>query len=493
MSDVSAILALPYLQPAQAQKHVTHNEALRQLDVLVQLTVADRDLNLPPANPAEGTRHIVGPGASGEWAGHAGEIAVFLGGAWEFLAPLPGWQASVLDEGTVVVWSGTAWVAPLTTLPLMGINTTADATNRLAVASPATLLNHAGAGHQLKLNKAAAGDTGSLLYQTGFSGRAEIGLAGSDDLSVKVSADGAVWATALTAAAADGRITLPVGLRLGTGTAALPGLAFDGDPDTGLTSPGANQIGLATAGVQRALLSGTALQIDVPITGTAVTASTLDATSGRLTKVGDFGLGNTTNGVSAPGNDANQCLTTGFNYRFTTAGLNCPITNPYGGSLHVFRGSGADAASWRIQQVFITVGNVMYHRTSSDSGVTWGSWRKAFSNENILGTVSENAGVPTGAVIERGAGANGEYVRLADGTQLCWRTLTASAGAAVTWTFPAAFSAAPVVGGNAVATVIAAVMLDATPTATTASLSVRDKTDARRADVMHLSARGRWF
>ena len=25
MSDVSAVLALPYIQPSQAQKHVTHN------------------------------------------------------------------------------------------------------------------------------------------------------------------------------------------------------------------------------------------------------------------------------------------------------------------------------------------------------------------------------------------------------------------------------------------------------------------------------------
>jgi hypothetical protein len=33
-------------------------------------------------------------------------------------------------------------------------------------------------------------------------------------------------------------------------------------------------------------------------------------------------------------------------------------------------------------------------------------------------------GVPTGAVIERGANANGEYVRFSDGTQVCTKTLT---------------------------------------------------------------------
>ncbi|KKM25255.1 hypothetical protein LCGC14_1596850, partial [marine sediment metagenome] len=51
MSDVSANLTLPFLQPSQAQKHVTHNEALQRLDLLVQLSVLDRDLTAPPGSP----------------------------------------------------------------------------------------------------------------------------------------------------------------------------------------------------------------------------------------------------------------------------------------------------------------------------------------------------------------------------------------------------------------------------------------------------------
>lgn len=68
---------------------------------------------------------------------------------------------------------------------------TADATNRLSINAPASLFNHAGAGHQIKVNKAAATDTGSLVFQTGCSGRAEFGLTGSDDFQIKVSVDGA--------------------------------------------------------------------------------------------------------------------------------------------------------------------------------------------------------------------------------------------------------------------------------------------------------------
>ena len=85
---------------------------------------------------------------------------------------------------------------------------TADATNRLSINAPASLFNHAGAGHQVKVNKAVATDTGSFLFQTGFSGRAEFGLTGSDDFQIKVSPDGTAWNNALAIEAASGRTTV---------------------------------------------------------------------------------------------------------------------------------------------------------------------------------------------------------------------------------------------------------------------------------------------
>ncbi len=69
MPDTSTHLLLPYLLAAQAQKHVTVNEALRLLDGLVQLAVLDRHLTTPPASPADGDRYIVASGATGAWAG----------------------------------------------------------------------------------------------------------------------------------------------------------------------------------------------------------------------------------------------------------------------------------------------------------------------------------------------------------------------------------------------------------------------------------------
>lgn len=215
--DETPNLGLPYIMAAQSQKHVTHNEAIRALDAIVQLSVLDRDLSAPPGSPAEGARFIVAASPTGAWSGHAGSIAAWQDGAWMFYAPLEGWIAWVADEDVAVVWSGSAWTA-LTTgggggsgdFSTLGINTTADATNRLSVSAPATLLNHEGNGHQLKVNKAAASDTASLLYQTGFSGRAEMGLAGDDDFHFKVSADGSAWKEAIVISRATGAVKLPL-------------------------------------------------------------------------------------------------------------------------------------------------------------------------------------------------------------------------------------------------------------------------------------------
>jgi hypothetical protein len=150
-----------------------------------------------------------------------------------------------------------------------------------------------------------------------------------------------------------------------SGTAALPGMAFAADLDTGLYNPSANQLGMAAGGILRALLSSAAFQVDVPITGSAVVASSSDVTAGRL-------------------------LTTG-----------------------------AGPA-------------------------------QAFRRGNILGTVAQSGGVPTGAVIERGSNANGEFVKFADGTMICTAIVTVAdittatgsifTSAEVAWTFPAAFA-----------------------------------------------------
>jgi len=212
MSDDTPLLSLPLILPAQAQKHVTHNEALRLLDLLVHLAVIDRTRTEPPAQPAEGDRHIVAGPATGLWQGQDGKVAAFWGGAWAFLSPRAGWLARVLSESTTLAHDGITWAAaqtPPETLPRLGIATTADPTNRLSLSSPASLFDHAGAGHQIKVNKASTADTASLLFQTGYSARAEMGLTGSDSFAIKLSSNGSTFTTALTADPETGSVTLP--------------------------------------------------------------------------------------------------------------------------------------------------------------------------------------------------------------------------------------------------------------------------------------------
>ncbi|MEM9128172.1 MAG: DUF2793 domain-containing protein [Pseudomonadota bacterium] len=285
MSDLSAVLSLPYLQPSQAQKHVTHNEALRQLDLVVQLRVTAIDSQTPAPLPQDGEIYALGDTPTGAWAGQARKLAAWLDGSWHFIEPGVGWRAWDLSVSRLMVWDGTEWgPLPVETQNLdgIGIGTASDSVNRLSLRSEASLLNHDGADHRLKINKAADTDTAALLFQSGWTGHAEIGLAGETALSFKTSPDGTTWHEAL---------------RL--------------DPASGRAS------------------------------GDAVQANATDTTPGRLMRA-DFGY--------------------------------CP--------------------------------------------------------GNLVGPVAQSAGVPTGSVIEHGTGPNGEYIRYADGTQICWGERNVGSGTA---------------------------------------------------------------
>lgn len=215
MSEQTPKLSLPLIQGAQAQKHVTHNEAIELLDMLTQLTVEEVGTTTPPGSANEGQSWVVGSGATGAWAGHDDDLASWRGGGWLFVAPKGGWRAWSKQDDNLSVYFDGMWrdlpgAAPdFDNLAGVGINATSDATNKLAVAADASLFSHDGAGHQLKLNKAAVTDTASLLYQSNWSGRAEMGLAGNDDFSVKVSADGTTFTEALRVEAATGHVEMP--------------------------------------------------------------------------------------------------------------------------------------------------------------------------------------------------------------------------------------------------------------------------------------------
>lgn len=103
------VLKMPLMASNQSQKHVTHNNALLELDVLVQLTVLNRTTSTPPSDPSPGDRYIVGPGATALWAGKTNHIAAWISGSWKFFSPGEGWAAYVLSEENQVRWDGSSW------------------------------------------------------------------------------------------------------------------------------------------------------------------------------------------------------------------------------------------------------------------------------------------------------------------------------------------------------------------------------------------------
>jgi Protein of unknown function (DUF2793) len=203
-------LKLPLLAAGQSQKHVTMNDNLAALDTLVQLAVINRTLTTPPASSLEGDCHLVAANPTGSWIGHADEIARFDMGGWAFHQPANGWRCYVIAEQALLVRMAGQWVAAASPVSpaMFGINTTADSTNRLAIKSNASLFDNAGAGHQLKINKAAVAQTASMLFQNAYSGRAELGLMADDKLRIKCSANGTLWKDVFVADPATGLSTV---------------------------------------------------------------------------------------------------------------------------------------------------------------------------------------------------------------------------------------------------------------------------------------------
>ncbi|MCC5992820.1 MAG: DUF2793 domain-containing protein [Rhodobacteraceae bacterium] len=435
-AETSLLLELPYIQPAQAQKHVTHNEALRILDVVVQLAVASRSIADPPSGAPEGARYLVPPSGSGAWLGQGGRIALREQGAWQFLAPVAGWLALVLDEDRLLFFDGSDWRLPDMVpgmIDQLGIQTSADATNRLAVAAPASLFTHAGNDHQMKINKAAPPDTASLVFQSGWSGRAEMGLAGSDDFAIRVSDDGTLWRDGVRIAAGSGQVQLDHGLQV-----------------TGL------------------------------ITGSAVTQAADDATAGRVLKVGDSaGLlaASPLMRVALGGSADALALTTG-------AGLSAP---PPDGMRLRFRATAPNSGAATIA---LDGGAAVECRTLTGAALPAGYIRTDCDTQAVM----EGGVWVLDRAPEYGSNADGRYWRCATGVQHVWALRTTDSDiAASAWAFPVPFSALHQTSAAAQAETATSATTSA-PTPTGCGFDAWDPSGARVQGVdVALAACGLWY
>lgn len=223
--DQSARLGLPYLAAGQMQKHVTLNEALTRLDVLTQTAVVSRTQTDQPGDPDDGALYILPADATGAaWAGKpAGTLMRFEAVGWSVVSAPDGLLAVVLDEPALAARLDGDWrplgetLGEIQGLTRFGLGTTADAANPFAAKLNKALWtarapDEGGDGDlRFTFNKSTPGDVLSLLFQSGWGGRAEIGLIGDDDLRLKVSPDGGVWHDALTVDADTGRCGFPLG------------------------------------------------------------------------------------------------------------------------------------------------------------------------------------------------------------------------------------------------------------------------------------------
>lgn len=167
----------------------------------------------------------------------------------------------------------------------------------------------------------------------------------------------------------------------------------------------------------------------------------------RIMREGAFGLGG--QGATPPNDDLLLDADSGI-YRLTSS--NAGVDSASGDIL--IRGKFGSNNNNRLLLLGTGPINspVLRLRVQSAFG-GWGDTATFFHNQNILGTVSQTDGVPTGAIIERGENANGEYVKFAGGLLICttqiliddWETPFFSTRA-----YPATFSGFPVSGGGGV-------------------------------------------
>ncbi|MEQ9315429.1 MAG: DUF2793 domain-containing protein, partial [Henriciella sp.] len=155
--------------------------------------------------------YVIGAGApTGDWSMAApGTLMVYQDGAWEAYAPVEGWRVFDAETTSLLVFETGSWrtlSGPNARFDSLGVNTDADGSNRIAMKADRLLFSHddvtPGTGDVAAVfNKASTSNLSVMQFQSGFSGRAELGLIGNDDFSIRTSSDGSAFTEGLRLAA----------------------------------------------------------------------------------------------------------------------------------------------------------------------------------------------------------------------------------------------------------------------------------------------------
>lgn len=139
--SASPRFGLPLLFAGQAQKEVFVNEAHALIDALLHCAI-EGETDTPPAAPVDGESWLVGPAASGEWAGRDGAIAFRQAGNWLFVLPRDGLRLLDRSTGQERRFLG-EWKIPSAAAEPIG-GTTVDAQARVAISQLIAALKVAG-------------------------------------------------------------------------------------------------------------------------------------------------------------------------------------------------------------------------------------------------------------------------------------------------------------------------------------------------------------
>lgn len=144
MSNQTPRLGLPQLVTAQAQKELTHNEALALIDALLHAAIEGVITAPPPLTASDaGKCWLVGEAPTGAFSGKAHWLAYWSGGSWRFVEPRDGMQVWHIGDKELHRFASGQWHGPDTVATPSG-GTNVDAECRAAVTAILERLEEAG-------------------------------------------------------------------------------------------------------------------------------------------------------------------------------------------------------------------------------------------------------------------------------------------------------------------------------------------------------------
>jgi hypothetical protein len=111
--STTPLLEATLMSEGQTGAYALFNELARRYEIFaLSGRVLDRDATSPPGGESEGDAYLLpGSGCSGDWSGEDGNIAVYIGGGYEYITPIEGMRLWVADEDITIEYDGSSWTS----------------------------------------------------------------------------------------------------------------------------------------------------------------------------------------------------------------------------------------------------------------------------------------------------------------------------------------------------------------------------------------------